>query len=348
MPFQPFAHDWDRAWWYDPEQWNWLKVEIEEIRRCVNVGDQAHDRLALLLTDHLVEVIVDREVNTRTAWQLPDHVIEELQDARARGAELPAELATALDQHVGPDDRERRDMHLHDKTKYLVKHGVLTADERQVLDRMHEYRNAAYHRDILDGDVISDLVLAYMTLASQLLARHQPSMVRISSGPNVTIVTPAELPGLLTNGLETDLKGMSRRFSDHVAKRADVIGRAIGVARILLVEMTRPASEPDVPMPEDDFVRLLTTLNDVTPARLVTWEKRAAGLKMNNGSLIKLMVRYIGLDLELSPVEVSARRLQAILDKWEADAEDEAKERRALIRAGLITDDDEDTVGPAH
>lgn len=49
MPFQPFAPDWDRAGWSGNEQWKWLAVEIAEIRRCAAVGDQAHDRLALLL-----------------------------------------------------------------------------------------------------------------------------------------------------------------------------------------------------------------------------------------------------------------------------------------------------------
>ena len=40
MPFQPFAHDWDRAEWSSHEQWQWLAVEIAEIRRCAGVGDQ--------------------------------------------------------------------------------------------------------------------------------------------------------------------------------------------------------------------------------------------------------------------------------------------------------------------
>ena len=33
------------------ERWKWLAVEIAEIRRCAGLGDQAHDRLALLLID---------------------------------------------------------------------------------------------------------------------------------------------------------------------------------------------------------------------------------------------------------------------------------------------------------
>jgi hypothetical protein len=109
-------------------------------------------------------------------------------------------LAKVIDDHVGPEQRERLDDHLHEKTKYLVKQGVLTFEEREVLKRMHEYRNAAYHRDTLNAGLISDLVLEYMMLASQLLARHRPMMVTISA-TGVTVVTPDELPCLLTDGL---------------------------------------------------------------------------------------------------------------------------------------------------
>ncbi|MFM9797290.1 hypothetical protein ACKI1M_48175, partial [Streptomyces turgidiscabies] len=75
---QPFASDWDRPASQNLEQWNWLAVEIAEIRRCAEAGDQAHDRLALILLDHLVEVIISREVNAQLAFQLPDSTIEEM------------------------------------------------------------------------------------------------------------------------------------------------------------------------------------------------------------------------------------------------------------------------------
>lgn len=158
------------------ERWKWLAVEIAEIRRCAGVGDQAHDRLALLLIDHLVEVIVGREVNARLAWQPADSVVEEMREHRDSGAELSAEWDKTIDEHVVPKQRRKLDKHLHEKIKYLVKQGVLTYQEREVLERMHAYRNAAYHRDTLDSGLISDLVLAYMMLASQLLARHRPMM----------------------------------------------------------------------------------------------------------------------------------------------------------------------------
>jgi hypothetical protein len=318
MPFQPFAYDWDWDWdrpqGSGHEQWEWLAVEIAEIRRCAGVGDQAHNRLALLLTDHLVEVIVGREVNARLAWQPADSVIEEMREIRDRlSAEPPAILTKAIDEHVGPKQRRQIDDHLDEKTKYLVKQGVLTSEERDVLSRMHVYRNAAYHRDTLDGDLISDLVLAYMMLASQLLARCCRTMV-VPLSARVD-----KLPGLLTDGLEIDLKEMAGRFSDHAAKRVDDIGRAVGTARVLLLV----ATDGDL---HEDVVRLLTTVNGVAPAQLRSWVKRASDLKtVNIKSLVNLMKRYIGLDQKLCEIEQLTRRLQTLLDRWEQDYLDEIK-----------------------
>jgi hypothetical protein len=124
----------------------------------VAVGDQAHDRLALILTDHLAEVILDREVNTQLAYQLPDHLVAEIQAGVKAGRELPPALAQAVEDHLTPEQRKQLDQHLKEKIRYLVKRGWLIGDEQSVLLGMHEYRNAAYHRDTLDGPVIGDLV----------------------------------------------------------------------------------------------------------------------------------------------------------------------------------------------
>lgn len=198
-----------------------------------------------------------------------------------------------------------------------------------MLKRMHEYRNAAYHRDTLDSGLISDLVLAYMMLASQLLARHRPMMqlawVIGTSDPGATVVTPGELSGMLTDGLEIDLKGVAGRFSDHAVKRVDEIARAVGIARVILNVATDDAQERGEPMRDDDFAHLLTTLNGVAPAQLQSWAKRASGLKINITSLVNLMIRYIGLDRKLCKIEPSARRLQIILERWEEDRLDEIR-----------------------
>lgn len=137
-------------------------------------------------------------------------------------------------------------------------------------------------------------------------------------------MTPGELSDLLTAGLEIDLKGVAGRFSDNAAKRVNDIARAVSIARVILHVATDDAQEQDEPIP-DDFTHLLTTLNGVTPAQLQSWAKRASGLKINITSLVNLMIRYINLDRKLCEIELSARRLQIILDRWEEDRLDEIR-----------------------
>jgi hypothetical protein len=210
MPFQPFAPDWDRAGWSGNEQWKWLAVEIAEIRRCAAVGDQAHNRLALLLVDHLVEVIVSREVNARLAMQPADSVIDELREIRTGGRAPDPELNKLIDEHVGPEQRRWLDQHLHEKTKYLLKHGVLTFEEREVLSRMHEYRNAAYHRDTLEADLISDLVLAHMMLAG---ASDSSLPLSTTRSPGMPTTSRPGRPGLpLTFRLSRESPGPRAKY----------------------------------------------------------------------------------------------------------------------------------------
>ncbi|MFD0140456.1 hypothetical protein ACFVIL_41980 [Streptomyces sp. NPDC127159] len=304
------------------EQWNWLAVEITEIRRCSETGDQAHDRLALILLDHLVEVVIGREVNAQLAFQIADSVIEEMREFRDGGEELKEELSRLVDEHVGPDRRQAMDAALHEKTKFLMQRGVLTAQEREVLDRLHQYRNAAYHRDTLEPDLISDLVLAYRVLADELVGRHKPIAWTMASSDPAPIVTPQQLRGQLTEGVDVDVKAMARRFHSHAMKRVQAVIRAVATAQQLLG--INSSGEADPSLPDDDMARMLTSLSDVSK-HLASWAKQAEGLKSKTSSLTGLMIPFINLDRALNRIEPSVRRLDMILDDWEQQRIDELR-----------------------
>ncbi|AGS66877.1 hypothetical protein [Streptomyces collinus] len=315
MPLmQPFASDWDRPASQNSEQWNWLAVEIAEIRRCAEAGDQAHDRLALILLDHLVEVIIGREVNAQLAFQIPDSTIEEMQRFRDSGGQLDGQLSQLIDQHVGLDRRAKMDNHLDQKTKFLRQRGVLTDHERDVLDRLHEYRNAAYHRETLEPDLIADLVLAYRVLADELLARHKPIAWVMASSDPAPIVTPHQLRGRLTEGIDIDLTSMARRFHDHATKRVQAVSTAVAIAQQLLG--SKSSGETAAAPPDDDMARMLTGLSD-TAKHLAPWTRQAEGLKSKTSSLTGLMVPFLNLDRALSRIEPSVKRLDMIQDWWE-------------------------------
>ncbi|MFD7817663.1 hypothetical protein ACFV6E_32800 [Streptomyces sp. NPDC059785] len=308
---QPFASDWDRETIQQAEQWNWLAVEIAEIRRCAEAGDQAHDRLALILLDHLVEVVISREVNARLAFQIADSAIEEMREFRDSGGQLPEELNQLVDTHIGPDRRKAMDDHLDEKTRFLRQKGVLTDQERTVLNRLHRYRNAAYHRDTLEPDLIADLVLAYRLLADDLLGRHRPIAWTMASSDPAPIVTPHQLQGRLIEGVDVDLKAMARRFRDHAVKRVEAVVAAVAVAQRLLG--VDSSEEADAALPDDEMARMLTGLSDAS-RHLTSWARQAEGLKSKTSSLTGLLDPFINLDRSLSRIEPSVRRLDMILD----------------------------------
>ncbi|MFE6383827.1 hypothetical protein [Streptomyces roseolus] len=321
-PLQPFASDWNRVAVPESEQWNWLAVEIAEIQRCAAVGDQAHDRLALILLDHLVEVIIGREVNVRLALQIADGVIEEVREFREAGGELEDALSRLVDEHVGPERRRKLDAHLPERTKYLAQVGVLSEPERNVLDRLHEYRNAAYHRDTLEGDLVADLVMAYRVLADELLARHKPLAWTMAASGGQEIVTPQQLRGKLVEGVEVDLKAMAGRFHAHMVTRVQAVAAAVADAGGLLG--VGDEEGPQVPAADDEMGRMLAELWAVSK-QLPSWRRRAEGLRSKASSLTGLMAPFINLDRELRRIEPSVGRLEVIIGYWVQQQIDEIR-----------------------
>ena len=163
------------------------------------------------------------------------------------------------------------DDHLHEETKFLKQRAALTAQEREVLDRLHQYRNAAYHRDTLEPDLISDLALAYRVLADELVGRHKPIARTMASSDPAPVVTPQQLRGRLVEGVDVDIKAMARRFHDHAVKRVQAVIAAAATAQHLLG--VNSSEEVDGPLPDDDMARMLTSLTDVSK-HLSSWGTR--------------------------------------------------------------------------
>jgi hypothetical protein len=323
MSFQPFADDWDRQAIASREQWEWLAVEISELRRCLAAGDQTHDRLALILVDHLVEVILGREINARLGFQWDDGLIEDLRTARDGGKELPPSLIEAIDNHIDLNERLQLDRHFAKKTKFLAKRGFLTQEEQSVINRLHECRNDAYHGDKIVAEVVSDLVLASVVLAAELFSRHKPIAYVMATSDSVRVVTPKDLPGMLVEGLAVPVKDMATRFSKHASSRVAGIAVTVALAE-QIVSDTKDALHPNS-LPDDEFGAILGRLTNVSATQLHSWSKRATDLARHRTSITQLMVRYLNFDQALQDVEPECRRLRTILDWSEQKRLDEAR-----------------------
>jgi hypothetical protein len=333
MGFQPSADDWHRPQSADARQWEWVRVQCAEIRRLAAEGDEAHDRLALLLIDNLAEVVLDREFNARMAVQMADSVMAEVVETRDSGVPLPPVLAEAVERHVGPDERARIDRHFTDKCKYLVRVGWITDQERQVLLRLHDYRNEAYHQDKVTSDLLSDLVLTYLLLVGDLLIRHRPlawtmtTVVKVADGfETFNFPPPTELGKQLRGDDEADLEAVGRRLTDHVRQRVEEIEFAIGTATLIRFlhengnEATQETPE-DYPL-SDWEEALVNRVSEIPQRSLARWRRRGDQLVRRGSTLGDVMVRYIQLDRDLRGIEPDAHRW-ATLIRYVAQRDDD-------------------------
>lgn len=318
--------DWDRPWNASFEQWQWQVVQVEEILRFIGFRDESHDRLAFILLDNLVEVILDRDINPRLKHQADDALVEEFA-AHMDDPELPEILRQMVREHVSHEERTRISKHFHEKCRYLRRHGLLSSPEHELLLRLHEYRNEIYHNDRVQTHLLGDLVLAYQLLASQLLIRHTLPIggyAIASSHPESTwfVWSAKKLGERLVEDATVDLPSIASRLRDHIKDRINNVKKGVGAARLMLFLH----DEEGVGKNNKDWIMsMVRSLNETTPNQLESWDRRAEKLTAKRSGLTPLLIQYINLDRDVARPEPEVRRLWAMMEYVRQDIEDERR-----------------------
>ena len=212
-------------------------VQFEEVKRLVMIGRVPQLRLAHILLDSAVELLMHR-----MAWSELDreqYCFEQLENLRrleAAGRGRPGfrdEIQQLEGNTVSKTRRKKIDSNFGDKIDFLVERGRLPADLGPVLKKLHEYRNETYHRDQHRIECIRPAVLIYFDAACTVLEHYEPGMM-ITSGsraPNSRDSTrnfpcpatrsncPAGLPGQLRQEVGLDLGALRSALRDHLLGR---------------------------------------------------------------------------------------------------------------------------------
>lgn len=114
------------------------------------------DRLALILVDNIVELMVHRRCGD-VFWA--DTMWQEIGDRKYS----PSKRQEVLGEHFDP------------KVSFLKSLGLVTDDERIFCQNAHKFRNEAYHIGMLHEDVIHELAWNYHGLACELFSRILPT-----------------------------------------------------------------------------------------------------------------------------------------------------------------------------
>ncbi|MEV7995002.1 hypothetical protein AB0O67_24780 [Streptomyces sp. NPDC086077] len=175
-------------------------VQFEEVKRLIEVGRVPQLRLAHILLDSAVELIMHRMAEAELESQRFD--FDQLQNLRRldrrRKSDDPlhrrftatapsddrlrAEIQRLEGIVTSTRHREKINKEFGKKIDFLVERKKLPEDLAPVLKKLHDYRNETYHRDQHRVQVVRPAVMIYFDAACTVLDHYQPDMV-IGDGP---------------------------------------------------------------------------------------------------------------------------------------------------------------------
>ena len=142
-------------------------VQLEEAKRQIEQGDVAHLRLAMILLDNAVEVMMQRVIEgklqnadmwARMLKNFPDNNLD------AKGQELRQEMES----HVIPPKRQKEIRRVFgEKIKFLSEdHDKIPLPAARALKHLHDYRNETQHNDQVREESIMAATLLYFEIAA--------------------------------------------------------------------------------------------------------------------------------------------------------------------------------------
>ncbi|GAA4256422.1 hypothetical protein GCM10022255_069160 [Dactylosporangium darangshiense] len=228
-------------------------VQFEEVKRLITVGRVPQLRLALILLDSAVELIMVRMVEAEfrherfdfdqlenlrryEAWQHSDNPMQRRFATNGPSRDQIAAEIRRFEPRVTSKTRRRRiDRIFDDKIDFLVERQLLPIDVAPALKKLHDYRNETYHRDRHRVEVIRPAVLIYFDVACTVLDHYNPGSMIVgrSFGPELARFQdgsggyddPFELPHRAARQLREevglDLAAVRAALVAHLLERLD-------------------------------------------------------------------------------------------------------------------------------
>ncbi|MDQ0375974.1 hypothetical protein [Cellulomonas humilata] len=225
-------------------------VQFNEVERLIAIGRVPQLRLAYILLDSAVELIMHRMAKSELDGErYPFAQLENLRrietgsdrvfraERQRLGADwLRAEIEKLEATVVSKRRRSKIDREFAEKIDFLIGRGRLPNDLGPVLKKLHEYRNETYHRDHHRIEVIRPAVLVYVDAACTVLENYEPDTLISGDfdkplGPELALLhedlpTPRDLfqlPHLaakqLREAVQLDLNAVRSALGEHLLAR---------------------------------------------------------------------------------------------------------------------------------
>ncbi|QTD95776.1 hypothetical protein [Streptomyces cyanogenus] len=228
-------------------------VQFEEVKRLIEVGRVPQLRLAHILLDSAVELIMHRMAEA--VFDAERFDFDRLQQLRRLEAmrksdkplnrkfgasgpsddELRADIQR-LEKIVTSTTQRKKTTEFGKRIDFLVGKKKLPEDLAPVLKKLHDYRNETYHRDQHRVEVIRPAVLIYFDAACTVLDHYElgmligddspgPELARFQDGTSSDRQNPFELPQRVAKQLREevglDLRAVRTALVDHLLGRLD-------------------------------------------------------------------------------------------------------------------------------
>ncbi len=311
-------------------------VQLEEAKRFILDGEVARLRLAVILLDNAVEVILHRRVNdTLRSANIYARMLQRFPDGQldAKGQALRQEIAAK----TIPQARQKKVARFFgEKLTLLSEDGELPAATARALRHLHDYRNELQHHDHVRPESIRPAALILFDIALDLMVTLVPGSMSFGSDDNIDWLNDYGIEPIpfgrddmreviatqLRHGLPLDTDGVRAALIAHLGTRLDAMDansaelagyglKPIDLARVLQHHRRWEQGLPDSP-PDAADIAPFDKLHS-----LVHWRSDVAGLTSIDDKL-DLFDRFGTLEDELEPLE---RGLQEVVDAIEAAGE---------------------------
>jgi len=311
-------------------------VQLEEAKRFILDGEVARLRLAIILLDNAVEVILHRKVNdalrsanmyARMLQRFPDGQLE------AEGEALRQEIAAK----TIPQARQKKVARFFgEKLTLLSEDGELPSATARALRHLHDYRNELQHHDHVRPESIRPAALILFDIAVDLMVMLPPGSMSFGSDDNTDWLNDYGMEPIpfgrgdlrevigtqLRHGLSLDTDGVRAALIAHLGTRLDVMDAnsaelaGYGLSPIDLAEILQHHRRWEQGLPD-----AASDAADIAPFdkldSLVRWRSDVASLTSIDDKL-DLFDRFGTLEDELEPLE---RGLQEVVDAIETAGE---------------------------
>lgn len=324
-----------------------LVVHIEEAIRLSEDPTDPYQRLSLLLFDSAAELMLHRETQYRLAWmRISRRSLDSIYEIEERLGQLPAELEGSKEHFERSVVSERREASIerdfNAKVAYLQDGGLLDQPTLRVLQKLHRYRNEAYHRDILRPATLATAVRIYRYVVCVLL-RELPLHVIGSTGTTPEVLTKYFPDGKVfglnvhrvvgeqlveSSGLETTI---AAELADHLTDRIAGIREALQYAAQFLADLHDDGWDVEAVLhlvqigdPRLSAAQARESSVAIGISRLDRWQSRAAS-GSSEPDAIEAFRRFADIEDEVEPLEERVFELVSSIDNAIQDEIDRAR-----------------------